>query len=59
MHNNNQLCVVFELSLVKHDKTSRSKKQPQVLDPFRDVTEGSVRVLSMVDNGDSANSDID
>ena len=51
-----QLCVVFELSSVKHDKTSLPKKQAQVLDPFRDVTEGPVRVLSMVDNGDSASS---
>ena len=27
-----------------------------MLDPFCDVTEGPVRVLSMVDNGDSASS---
>ena len=36
--------------------TSLAKKYPQVLDPFHDVTEGTVRVLSMVDNGNSASS---
>ena len=40
--------------MVKHDKMSHPKKQPQVLDPFRNVIEGPVRVLSMVDNGNSA-----
>ena len=35
---------------------SLPKKQLQVLDPFRDITEGPVHVLSMVDNGNSASS---
>ena len=32
---------------------SLPRKQPQAFDSFRDITEGPVCVLSMVDNGDS------
>ena len=59
MHNkfcNQILCVFTELLSVKHCETSFPQKQPQAFDVLRDVTEGSVRVLSMADNGDSASS---
>ena len=59
MHNNNnfiiKLSVFTELLIVKYYKTSFPRKHPQAFDVFRDVTEGPVRVLSMADNGDSAN----
>ena len=53
MHFIIKLCVFTELLSVKHCKTSLLRKQPQAFDPFRDITEGPVRVLSMANNGDS------
>ena len=51
-----KLCVFTELLSIKHCKTSFPQKQPQAFDAFCDITEGSVRILSMADNGGSASS---
>ena len=53
MHNNNFYNQIMWLLNIKYCKMLFLQKQPQAVDPFHDITEGSVRVLSMADNGDS------